>query len=135
MPTASINKLLKNQLGAIQTKIREHEKALQSLQKEEKGIQQAAALLGAGRPGRPRRTRAAKTTQTPRVVAKRAGRRRRTDWDKTIQKLPSTFSLDQLAGSSGGKGKSRAYLHQIINRWKKAGVIKSVGRAMYEKVG
>ena len=135
MSTASINKMLKDQLGAIQTKIRQHEKALQSLQKEEKNIQQAAALLGAGRPGKPRRTRAAKTTKRPGAVAKRAGRRKRTDWDKAIQKLPPTFSLDQLAGSSGGKGKSRAYLHQILNRWKKAGVIKSAGRAKYEKIG
>ncbi len=135
MPTTSINKILKDQLGAIQTKIREHEKALQSLKKEQSNIQQAAALLGAGRPGRPRRTRVPKTTQTPKPVTKRAGRRRRTDWDKTIQRLPSTFSLDHLAGSSGGKGKSRAYLHQILNRWKKAGVIKSAGRAKYEKIG
>ena len=135
MPTASINKMLKDQLGAIQTKIREHEKALQSLKKEESNFQQAAVLLGAGRPGRPRGAKAAKPRRKPRAVTKRAGRRRRTDWDKTIQRLPSTFSLDQLAGSSGGKGKSRAYLHQILNRWKKARVIKSAGRAKYEKIG
>ncbi len=135
MSTASINKMLKNQLAEVRTKIREHEKTLQSLKKEESNIQQVAVLLGAGRPGRPRGAKAAKPRRKPRAVTKRAGRRRRTDWDKTIQRLSSTFSLDQLAGSSGGKGKSRAYLHQILNRWKKARVIKSAGRAKYEKIG
>ena len=50
------------------------------------------------------------------------------------QALPSAFTMDDLANTSGARGKSRAYLHQIINRWKKAGVIKSAGRAKYERV-
>jgi hypothetical protein len=137
MASASIKKLIKGQLTAIRKKISQHEKALKALRKEEKDIAQAAKLLtGKGPAVTRKKSGPRRKTKAGRKVRRRTGAVRkggRTNWDATIKSMPSTFTMDQLAKSRGAKGKSRAYLHQIINRWKKAGAIKSAGRAKYQK--
>ncbi|MFQ5913989.1 MAG: hypothetical protein ACE5JS_12465 [Nitrospinota bacterium] len=138
MAKASINSFIKDQISDIRKQIGEHEKSLRSLRRRERDIRRAALLLGGkGAAGSPRRKRAAgrrKKAGRKTPIAVRAVRKgRRTNWEATVKSLSSTFTMDQLAGTRGAKGKSRAYLHQIINRWKKAGIIKSAGRATYQK--
>ena len=135
MAKASISNIIKKQLSDIGNQIRVHEKALKALKQQEKNIKEAARLLGgkaAPTRGRPPAGRKPKAGASGRTVTRR--RRRRTNWDAIAKALPSTFTMDELAKTSGARGKSRAYLHQIINRWKKAGVIKSTGRAKYQRV-
>ncbi len=138
MANPSINSLIRTQISDIRRQISEHEKALRSLKKQEKDIQRAAQLLaGRGTAVVVRRRRRAgrkvKAVRRARTGARGVRKSRRTNWDAVVKSLPSTFTLDQLAGFRGVKGRSRAYLHQIINRWKKTGVIKSAGRAKYRK--
>lgn len=136
MAKASIGNIIKQQLSDIGKEISAHEKALQLLKQQEKNIKEAARLLG-GKAG-PTRGRPAAGGKPKAVAADRPTvrrrRRRRTDWDSIVKGLPQTFSMDELANTSGARGKSRAYLHQIINRWKKSGVIRSAGRARYERL-
>ena len=135
MAKASISNIIKQQLSDIGKQISKHEKALGVLKQQEENIKLAARLLG-GKTGttrgRPPGSRKAKAGRVARPAVKR--KRRRTNWDSIVKGLPSTFTMDQLAKTSGARGRSRAYLHQIINRWKKASVIKSAGRAKYQRV-
>ncbi len=138
MAKVSINNMIQTQISEIRKQISKHEKALRSLKKQEKNIQHAARLLTGKGPAtgvrrRRRAGRKAKAVTKGRPGARRVRKSRRTDWDAVVKAQPSIFTMDQLAGSRGARGKSRAYLHQIINRWKKAGVIKSAGRAKYQK--
>ena len=138
MANPSINSLIRTQISDIRRQISEHEKALRSLKKQEKDIQRAAQLLaGKGTAVVVRRRRRAgrkvKAVRRARAGARGVRKSRRTNWDAVVKSLPSTFTLDQLAGFQGVKGKSRARLHQILNRWKKTGVVKSAGRAKYQK--
>lgn len=134
MARSSISTLLKSQLSGIRKEIAEHEKALRALKKEESNIQHAARLLtGKGVSAAGRRKRGAGRRNSRGSVAKTSMKGKRTNWETTVKALPSTFTMDDLAKTRGAKGKSRAYLHQIINRLKKAGTIKSAGRATYQK--
>jgi len=123
MAKASISNLIRTQLAGIRKEISECEKALSALKKEEKNISIAVKLLTgkASNVGRPRKKKA--TTSTGRI-----------DWNATLKTLPSNFSIDDLANKNAVKGKNRGYLYQMLDRWKKTGAIKSVGRAKYQKV-
>jgi len=135
MAKASIGNIIKKQLSELGKQISEHEKALEALKRQQKNIKEAARLLGGkavSTRGRAAAGRKPKAGAPGRKTTRR--KRRRTNWDAIAKALPSAFTMDELAKTSGARGKSRAYLHQIINRWKKAGVIKSAGRAKYERV-
>ncbi|MFQ5691512.1 MAG: hypothetical protein ACE5IM_00515 [Nitrospinota bacterium] len=137
MAKASIGSLIRIQLSDLRKEIGQHEKALRALKKKEKDLRQAARLLsgkGAAAGARKKGAAGRKTKGKKTKGTKAAGTSRRTNWEATVKKLPATFTMNDLAGTRGARGKSRAYLHQIINRWKKAGVIKSAGRAKYQKV-
>lgn len=136
MVKASISNLLNDQLADVRKQVSGHEKALRALKQREKNLRRVARLLGekaVGVRGKARTNRRAKAGKKARAKAKPLRKVRRTNWEATVKALPQTFTIEQLAQSSGARGKSRAYLHQIINRWKKAGVIKSAGRATYAK--
>ena len=135
MAKASISNIIQKQLLEIGKQISKHEKALGALKKQQKNIKEAARLLGGktvSTRGRPAAGSKPKAGAPGRPATRK--RRRRTNWDAIAKALPSAFTMDELAKTSGARGKSRAYLHQIINRWKKAGVIKSAGRAKYQRV-
>ena len=135
MARTSINTLLKSQLSGIRKEIQKHEKLLRELKKEESNIQHAARLLtGKGVAAAGGRKRGNGRRNSRGSSAKGAQKGKRTNWETTLKSLPTTFTMNDLAKSKGAKGKSRAYLHQIINRLKKAGTIKSAGRATYQKV-
>ena len=136
MAKASISNLIRTQLAGIRKEISEREKALTALRTEEKRIQEAGRLLSGGQvaPRERRKVTRPRKESVKRTRAKTIRKGTRIDWNATLKSLPSNFTMDDLAKKRNVEGKSRAYLHQIINRWKKAGSIKSVGRAKYQKV-
>ncbi len=131
MAKASIHNMIRKQLTDLQKQIAQHEKALKFLRSQEKNIRQAVKLLGGKIAAGPGPARGRPPGKDEAGVAKRS---RRTNWDHVVNSLPERFTINDLAATPGARGKSRAYLHQIINRWKKAGVIESAGRATYQKV-
>ena len=131
MAKASINRIIKKQLSEVRKQISRHEKALKSLRAQEKNIRKAARLLGG--------ENLARSGSEPNLVTgkskgEKTNKNQRTNWERVANSLPNKFTINDLAATSGARGKSRAYLHQIINRWKKSHVIKSAGRATYQKI-
>ena len=131
MARASIHNMIRKQLSDLRKQIAHHEKMLKSLRSQEKNILQAVKLLGGKVAAGSGFSRDRSPAKGKAEVVKRS---RRTNWDHVVNSLPEKFTMNDLAATSGARGKSRAYLHQIINRWKKAGVIQSVGRATYQKM-
>ena len=131
MAKTSINRIIKKQLVEVNKQIGRHEKALKSLRAHERNIRKAAKLLGGGNLVR---SGSEQSLITGKSRGEDTNKNQRTNWNRVVNSLPNKFTIDDLAATSGAKGKSRAYLHQIINRWKKSRVIKSAGRATYQKI-
>lgn len=70
------------------------------------------------------------------LVAPTNGRRRgrQIRWDRVLAGLPPAFSLRDLAAADGASEKSRPYLQQVLQRWKRKGVVARRGRGLYRKV-
>ncbi len=136
MAKASISNLIRTQFAGIRKQISEHEKALTALRTEEERIQEAGRLLSGGQvaPRERRKVTRRRKKGVKRARAKTVGKGTRIDWNATLKSLPSNFSIDDLAKKKAVKGKNRQYLHQMVNRWKKTGSIKSVGKAKYQRV-
>lgn len=55
------------------------------------------------------------------------------DWDAVLEKLPDSFSVQELANTRKAKGKAKGYLHQIVAGWVKEGKVRRLERGMYQK--
>jgi hypothetical protein len=65
--------------------------------------------------------------------ARKARRGPRLNWNGVLKQLPSAFTISRLAGSRAVRGKSKAYLRQVVVRWAKLGKVKRTGRGKYQK--
>lgn len=109
-----VQKIVQDQIGQTQKGIEQKRRELRALQRELGRLRKAANLLGA--PG-----------------GAEARGRQKVDWDRTLARMPKSFTISELAATRGGKARSRAYLHQVVLRWKKKKLISSVGKGKYQK--
>ena len=55
------------------------------------------------------------------------------NWNSVLVRLPSRFTIGDLAKGADAKEKTPVYIRQTAVRWAKQGKTKRVGRANYEK--
>jgi hypothetical protein len=98
----------------IRRTVNSKSRELQSLKAELRRHEQALTLLS-------RRARPGKAPA------------RRINWERALKKMPAQFTIGDLSTSRYARGRSRAYIHQIVSRWKKRGQIRSAGKGKYQK--
>ena len=99
-----------SELAASKDELIKHQKAYRLL---------AGGDIKAQRPGR-RRGRARRATPA--------------NWDSVLDRLPSRFTVGDLAKAAGARRKSSGYVRQVAVRWAKQGKTKRIGRGKYQKV-
>ncbi|MFQ5896342.1 MAG: hypothetical protein ACE5JJ_11115 [Nitrospinota bacterium] len=110
-----VQQIVQSQIGRTQKGIEQKRRELRALQGELGRLRKAASLLGAS------------------GGAEARGPRKKVDWDKALARMPKGFTISELAATRAGKARSRAYLHQVVLRWKKKKLISSVGKGKYQK--
>lgn len=83
--------------------------------------------------------RAGRLLQAPAKTGRRRGARvgrraPRTRWQKILKSLPRSFTAETLASSRRLAKRPKAQLYAAITRWKKAGLVKTIGKGRYERV-
>ncbi len=114
MVRADVGKVLEGRIKDIAKQIKTKTEEIKSLKGDLKQLQKALAVIGGKQRGRGR-----------------AGRM--VNWDNVLKKMPTTFTMDDLARTPTGKSRPRPYLNQVVLRWKRKGSIKSAGRGAYAK--
>lgn len=123
---AELRRVVNREIAQFRKNIEQKKGTLASLQAELDKLQKVNQLL---RDSKPRRA-------TKRVSAQPSKKKKApkpVDWDAVLQKLPDTFSVQQLADAPQAKGKARAYLHQIVAGWVKEGKARRLERGTYQR--
>lgn len=118
---ASLSTLVRREINRIRRDIAQRTSEVASLRSDLRKHQRVLRLLMVERGAQRRATR-------------RARRRAMVDWNGVLRSLPSSFTLDDIAKRPAARGKPRAYLRQIVVRWRKQGKTKRAGRGRYQKV-
>ena len=130
-------------LAAVQAQIRERESELESL-REQAGRWLAAidgqAPRRRGRPpgsGKSTRTAPAKSApgRPPRRVAKAKRQSPPVDWEKVLQRLPSSFAMQDVAKATPMLKDHQQTRVIAVARWSRAGAIKKTAVGQYRKAG
>lgn len=72
--------------------------------------------------------------RSPSAAKKTKTRGKRVDWDAVLASLPSTFTIEDVLKTPGGKAKGRAQIYPAINRWVNAKKARKVGTGRYNRV-
>ena len=73
----------------------------------------------------------------PRRPGRKRGRARRAtpaNWDSVLDRLPSRFTVGDIAKAAGARRKSSGYVRQVAVRWAKQKKTRRIGRGKYQKV-
>ena len=134
-------------LTLLTAEIRKREAELEKLLEQARLWRDALtnSITGAVAPAR--KKKAARRTAAKRKTAKKAARGAkkkttarkrksgaRVDWDKLLAGLPSTFTIDDIMKTPGGKSKGRNQVYPAINRWVKAKKARKVGTGRYKRI-
>ena len=68
-----------------------------------------------------------------RAPRRRTRKSRTVDWNATLNGLPGSFTIGDLAKKNRVRGKPNPYLRQVVVRWVKEGKTKRIGRGKYRK--
>jgi len=118
---ASLPALVRREINRIRRDIAQRTSEVASLRGDLQKHQRVLRLLMVERGARRR--------------ARRRGRRRAmVDWNAVLRSLPASFTLNDIAKQPAVRGKPRAYLRQIVVRWRKQGKTKRAGRGRYQRV-
>ncbi|MBI4523217.1 MAG: hypothetical protein HY695_05320 [Deltaproteobacteria bacterium] len=81
------------------------------------------------------RVLAGEDTKAQRPGTRRGRARRATpaNWNSILDRLPSRFTVAELAKAADGGRKSSGYVRQVAVRWAKQGKTRRVGRGKYQK--
>ncbi len=72
--------------------------------------------------------------QRPERMRGRARRATPANWDSVLDRLPSRFTIGDIAKAADAGRKSSVYVRQVAVRWAKQGTTRRIGRGKYQKV-